>query len=222
MPIPAPQKDESKDEYLKRIIPILVSEGKSPEQSTSIASSMYDEAIKNNGIENKPVKNKSKIEILSDIKKLIEKNGYQMSDEEILSIFDRMSQPNTASKTFQLSLHQLSKTNEYEIMIFPRKKVYIEKYQKYENLNSILFQQIISAFSAGTLFPPIVDLNHKLEESYGTIKEIYEKSNGLFAKIDFTDEGIKLIKEKNTVSFRQSGETGRTTKAERIKTCSGP
>ena len=41
--MPNPRKNEKKDEYMKRCIPVLIKEGKSEDQSVAVCSAMYDE-----------------------------------------------------------------------------------------------------------------------------------------------------------------------------------
>lgn len=40
--MPTPKKGESKSEYMNRCIPILVREGKKPDQAVAICSSMFE------------------------------------------------------------------------------------------------------------------------------------------------------------------------------------
>jgi len=40
--MPDPKKDEKKEDYMKRCIPILVKEGKSVSQAVAVCSSMFD------------------------------------------------------------------------------------------------------------------------------------------------------------------------------------
>lgn len=42
--MPIPKKGESKDKFMERCIPILINEGKQPNQAIAICSSMYDES----------------------------------------------------------------------------------------------------------------------------------------------------------------------------------
>ena len=41
--MPTPKKDEKKSDYMQRCVPMLINEGKKPDQAVAICSSMYDE-----------------------------------------------------------------------------------------------------------------------------------------------------------------------------------
>lgn len=40
--MPEPKKSETKDEYMARCVPVLISEGKDKDQAVAICSSMYE------------------------------------------------------------------------------------------------------------------------------------------------------------------------------------
>jgi hypothetical protein len=142
------------------------------------------------------VKQKSKLEILNSIKKLIEKNNYDIDDEKLLELYQIMT---TKSMTKKYSFSaELDKTKAVQtIQVFPRKKVYIEKYDEYVDLNDKLFNEMISNFHNPKLFKPYMDVDHSLQEKYADVIDLFKNERGLFAKIELNERGYSAIKNKD-------------------------
>lgn len=83
-----------------------------------------------------------------------------------------------------------------EIMILPKKEVYIEKYKRKVNFDDVMFNEIISNFNNVKLSKPFMDDMHKLGISFADITGLTNKSNGLYAKIELNDLGMEAIKDK--------------------------
>lgn len=81
-----------------------------------------------------------------------------------------------------------------ELLIFPRGKYFVEKYQKWFIFDDVFFKKIMTAFS--NLPKPFIDIEHEEKESYGEIIELNIKPEGLFGKIELTEDGEKLLKQK--------------------------
>ena len=192
MPNPADYK--TKEEFLKVCIPAMVTEGKAQDQAVAACGAIWEQksALNTDPVE---VKQKSKIEILADMKRLMEKNGYTVPEEKLLEFYSILSSTNKLNHRFALSYIPVpTEENVYEIKVFPRKKVYIEHEKKYIDLNSRLFSQIIQNFKNEKLFKPFIDEMHKLGQKFGDVLEIYEKTNGLYARVKFNDDGIEAVK----------------------------
>ena len=161
-----------------------------------------------------PEQKKGKIEILSSIKKLIEKNGYNVSDEEIIKLFGIFN-TNSASRVFTLNAQLEGTARQEEIKIFPKKSVYIEKYDEFVEFNDILFDNMINNFNNERLFKPYIDIEHQLGEKYADIITLTKKPDGLYATIELNEQGRLAIKG-NKYSYI-SPEWGDRTDTEGIK-----
>ena len=89
-----------------------------------------------------------------------------------------------------------SKKAEYEIKVFPRKKMYIAGYNTTIDCNEAFFTEMIDNFNNTKLFKPYLDVNHKLEENQADIIDLYQKPDGLYAKIVLTPAGYEAIKDR--------------------------
>jgi hypothetical protein len=83
-----------------------------------------------------------------------------------------------------------------EIIIFPRGKYYVQRYDKYLNFNNDFFGEIINNFDSKVSFEPFMDKQHELKESYGDIENLTIKDNGLYATLNLNDLGVKAIKSR--------------------------
>jgi len=196
------EMDEAMDEAMSECIKMVIAEGKTQEEAVAICYSKRERGelegkpiieapeVVLNPAEPKPPK--GKIEILADIKKLFEKNGYEISDEKLFELFESVSETDTIVKKFSLDIHEA--TGGYEIKVFPKKKIYLEKYDQSIDFDSKLFKEMIDNFKNDKLFRPYVDLEHKLGEKYADILDLYERDDGLYALISLNENGKELIK----------------------------
>lgn len=97
---------------------------------------------------------------------------------------------------------KLSNTDEIQtIKVFPLKKVYVQKYEKYIDFNDQFFTALIDNYNQPTLSKPYGDKEHNLQEKYFDIVDVfkdYENEKfgpGLYAKIRLNEKGKKVIKE---------------------------
>jgi hypothetical protein len=157
-----------------------------------------------------PPQRKSKIEILNNIKKLIEKNGYSISDEKILELFGLIN--STQATKFYTRQVKLKNTPTQEIKIFPKKTVYIEKYDEHITFDDNFFQDMITNFKNDKLFKPYMDEDHRLGEKYADINDLLIKEDGLYAKIELNEKGKNVI--KNNIYSYISPEWGDRTDTE--------
>lgn len=193
MPLPS---NKSEEDFIKECMPIEINSGKDQDQAYAICKSKYD------GMEKKP---KSKIEIMADIKKIIDKNGYDCNDEKILTLFGEMNVRPTNLSRYALAISPVS-PDAFEIKVFPRKKVYIEKCKDYIDLNTALFTEMINNFQSDKLFRPFIDIEHRLGEKFGDIVDLYEKDDGLYARVQPNSQGFEVI--KNNIYSYVSPEWG--------------
>lgn len=197
MPLPEiGQKDEKT--WMNECVSVMVAEGKDQEQAVAICSNAFKtkqtEVTPLPGQPEKP-KIKSKIEILAEIKKLAEKNNLSIEDEKLMSLFsDMMEKKDASSLSIKFAVNPLP--NGVEVQIFPRGKLFIEKYDKWIIFDTVLFSDMIRAFQSDKLFKPFFDNEHKLGEKFGDILELYEKPEGLFARVDFNDMGKQAIMDR--------------------------
>ena len=187
--MPNPANFQDQESWMKICIPAVMGEGKDQSQASAQCISMWQN--KSGSTIQQPEK-KSKIEILNSIKKLIEKNGYAISDEKILEMFGVIEEGKGYLNKLSKKLDSNNKTQ--EIQVFPRKKVFIEKYNEYMDFNDTFFDEMIANFHNPKLFKPFMDELHNLEEKFADIVDLVKKPEGLFAKIILNDKGKEAIK----------------------------
>jgi hypothetical protein len=74
-----------------------------------------------------------------------------------------------------------------KIQIFPRGKVYIEKYDEWKECDDVFFDEIIKNFNDETLSKPKIDKDHDFGISYGDIIELEKTDTGLYASVYIND-----------------------------------
>jgi hypothetical protein len=191
--MPDPKQYKSKEDFMKVCILQLVNEGKPQDQAVVACSSMWD----SQGAQiSEPKKPKSKLELLSEFKKQLEKNGYSLEDEKLESLLQHIGLTGNLPQLDRFSNSvKLDKSAPVQIIqVFPKKKCYFEKYDKYVDFNDELFDQMILNFNNPKLFKPYMDVDHKLEEKNADILDLFKKPDGLYAKIQLNDLGLENIK----------------------------
>lgn len=191
--MPVPGEFQNQEEWMAVCVPAVMNEGVENDQAITKCVSMWqNQRTGEMAPQAPPQEKKSKIDILSSIKKLIEKNGYCISDEKILEMFGNINE----GKGYLSKLNKRLDTKKsiHEIKVFPKKSVYIEKYDENIIFNDILFTQMIEGFNCPKLFKPYVDEDHQLKEKFADIIDLYIKDDGLYAKIELNEKGINAIK----------------------------
>jgi phage I-like protein len=191
--VPNPNNYNSQEEWMKVCIPQVMNEGLDAEAAKGKCYGMWQNKATGQIVPDNsatPQEKKSKIEILNQIKKLIEKNGYAISDEKILEMFGVIQE----GKGYLTKLNRKLDKNTHEIKVFPKKTVYIEKYDEYINFDDKLFGEMIDSFNCPKLFKPYIDEDHQLGEKYADIIDLYIKPDGLYAKVQLNEKGINAIK----------------------------
>lgn len=206
--MPNPSDFNNESDFMKECISKMVGEGKEQDQAVAACSSMWSKKLATpppvdpnakpaappTGAPAEVKPPKGKIEILAEIKKLLEKNGFTVGDDKLLSFFQTLTPEKTDTVINKFSLKIIENNGTYEIKIFPRKEVYIDKYKKRLNFDSNFFLQVINNFQNAGLFKPYMDLEHKLGEKYAEIIALEEKDDGLYAKINLNASGMELVK----------------------------
>jgi len=145
-------------------------------------------------------KQKSKIEILAEIKKLLDKNGIEINEEVIIGLLDSMKKgilpvQMTAERTlFELQAVQPILDNQ-RILVFPRGKFWIQKYQRNIEFNDLFFNDVEKNFVNVSLSKPYIDKNHEHNDSFGNILNWERDKNGLYGIIKLNQFGIDLVKQ---------------------------
>ena len=198
--VPNPNEYNNESEWMQVCIPYVMNEGLSQEEAKGKCYGMWQN--RNTG-EMRPIQTqhpdkKSKIDVLGAIKKLVEKNGYAISDEKILEMFGVLEE---GKGTLTRLNKKLDLTKDiHDIQVFPRKKVYIEKYDQIIDFNDVLFDQMIDAFNCEKLFRPFGDEEHQLGVKYFDILDLYKNAKGFYAKIQLNERG-KLAIKNNDYSY---------------------
>lgn len=79
------------------------------------------------------------------------------------------------------------------ILVFPRGKFYIEKYQDWVTFDDNFYNQIIDSYNSETIRKPFIDKNHELKESYGILSNPKIEDDGLYYEAELTDKGVELV-----------------------------
>lgn len=99
-----------------------------------------------------------------------------------------------------------------KILVFPRGKFYIEKYDDWITFDDLFFSQIIEAYECETLRKPFIDKNHELEESYGDLSNPSVEDDGMYFECVLNESGIELIQNRIYTSISPTfGELTDTT-----------
>ncbi len=86
--------------------------------------------------------------------------------------------------------------NKKEILIFPKGKFFIEKYNEWLTFDDDFFDKVLEAFNSETLPKPFIDIDHSQNESCGEIVELIKRPDGLYGIVEFNEKGLKLLKDK--------------------------
>jgi hypothetical protein len=99
----------------------------------------------------------------------------------------------TNTKTVKFK-HKLSATPEQTVKVFPRKSVFVEKYNEYITFDDNFFDKMIESFNNPKLFKPYIDKEHELGIKYADITALFKKPDGLYATVELNELGLKAIK----------------------------
>jgi hypothetical protein len=145
-----------------------------------------------------PKKNKSKLEVLVDFKKLLEKNGWTVSEDRLEALFSEIS-GNITVDDGKMSLTKIKldqSKDKQEIKIFPKKKIFVEKYNYNFDFNDVFFAEIVKNFENPKLFKPFGDEQHQLGTKFFDIVGLVIKSDGLYAQIELNSLGMQAIRDR--------------------------
>lgn len=197
MPLPT---TEGKDQntFMGECIPAVLQEGKSQDEAVAICQGKWNDPQKVDQLEKPEKPKKGKLELLNDFKKQLEKNGISITEDKLLELFSSMTaKQNTlslSSDPIKLESSILEDHTTQEIKIFPRGKVWINKYKVQLTFDELFFNTMIDNFNDSKLFKPYVDENHDLGIKYADIVELSKKDDGLYAKIQLNEMGLDVIK----------------------------
>lgn len=216
MPLPKPEINEEQNDFVARCTSFVMDEDKNIGQDQAVAmcfnewkSEKIAEGKEGEIAETKdrlPAKKPlTKIEVLGKIKKLLEGTEFNISDDDLMNMFSGQTAPALEQEVdefkkrsydrqdFKLDI-DFSKGNEHAIKVFPRKKVYIEKYKEIIDFNDKMFDDLIESFNCEALAKPYMDEGHKLGIKYADIKRLFKAEDGLYADIKLNDLGVDAIK----------------------------
>lgn len=204
--MPDPKSFKTKDEFISVCIPQLVKEGKEQSQAAAVCNSMWDkkelqdEPIPGTAPEpSEPPKKKGKVELLAEIKKLLEKNGLTITDDDLLSIMDKMQIQGMSLKQ-RVNLFELSMIDpvedEQKILVFPKGKHWIEQYKQWLVFDDKFYKNVAKNFDDVKLNKPYIDKDHEYGQSYGDILGYEIDAQGMYFKIKLNNDGVELIKQR--------------------------
>jgi len=181
-------------EWMGRCVPHFISKGKSQDQAVAACVAMYEAGDTN--LEDAPAekKPKDKYQIMADIKKLLEKNNFKCTDETLEKLFAELQE---SGIEMSLQKVKLDKGAEKQIIkLFPRKKVFVEKYQYKFNFDDLFFNEIIDNFENPKLFKPFGDEQHQLGIKFFDITRLFAQEDGLYAEIELNNIGMEAIRNR--------------------------
>lgn len=79
------------------------------------------------------------------------------------------------------------------IKVFPRARVFIQKYNDYFDFNQEFFNEIAKSFDNDTVIRPFIDNDHKMADSYGDVLGYKILDDGMYFDIKLNDNGIDAI-----------------------------
>jgi hypothetical protein len=184
--MPDINKFQTIEEFSAAAIPVLISEGKTREQAMVMIKELWAKKGQQTTVPQEPV---SKLELLNNFRKQLEKNGLSISEDKLLELFT------TIGKRLSTNLTELEAVDtSQEIKILPKKRVWIQKYKNYINLDDALFTRMINEFNSGVFPKVFIDVQHDLGKKYADITQLTIKDDGLYANIELNGLGIDAIK----------------------------
>jgi hypothetical protein len=136
---------------------------------------------------------KNKFEVINEFIKLLKKNQFVIKQEKLEALFLEMQEDGMPSMS--LSLVALDPTKrKQKIKIFPKKEVFIEKYQKKFSFDDKFFQEVHENFYRESLFKPFMDEQHQLGIKFAGITNVYIESDGLYIELELNELGYDAIK----------------------------
>lgn len=96
---------------------------------------------------------------------------------------------------FESDLKEINPTAEWQkIKIFPKGKIFIQKYNDYYNFDDKFFNEIIANFNNINVPKPRMDKSHKYEENYAEFRNPSNEPDGLYMEIRLNTAGVNLVK----------------------------
>lgn len=140
-------------------------------------------------------KTKSKIEILNDVRKLLEKNGLSINDDRLLALLDSLKVAGLSLSRYIELQSPKPITEAQEILVFPAGKHWIAHKNKYLEFNQKFFNSIAEAFDSDKLSKPFIDTDHEYKESLGDILSYRISPEGMYFEIKLNELGIRAVKD---------------------------
>lgn len=206
--MPNPNQYKSQDEFLSVCIPQVMKEGLSQDEAKGKCMGMWNnkemqgEAIPETTPQSsQPAPAKTKIDMLAEFKKLLNKNNMTIDDESLMALAEKIVVQGMSMKArlSLLELQYLEPTEEaQEILILPKGKHFVvtRTFKGWVDFNEKLFKNIIENYNNKELSEPYIDKEHNRAESYGDLSDFRIASEGLFAKIKLNKFGLELVKER--------------------------
>lgn len=208
--MPTPNKGENRKDFISRCMGDSEMNSKFPDQGQryAVCNTKFDQKnmavmpndntapdqSTNGQTEIKP--EKTKLDIITEIKKLLTKNNMTIDDNILISLLDQIKSPNALKRTLKLFANQQIKptTNDQWILVFPKGKFWIQKYQTWLDCDDVFFNEIAKNFNDQALSRPFIDKDHKFEESFGDINNYKITDKGMFFNIKLNYLGVSAIK----------------------------
>ena len=118
------------------------------------------------------------------------KDDFPDEKQRLAVCFSKWERGETDIKKFEKT------DNKKEILIFPKGKFFIEKYNEWLTFDDDFFDKVLEAFNSKTLPKPFVDIDHDQGKSCGEVVDLYKKEAGLYGVVEFNENGLKLLKDK--------------------------
>lgn len=146
----------------------------------------------------------SPVDMLSKLRSWLEKYGYTFDDSNLVDVIESIKLKKIAIglENDQYQLYDLEhmvdpNKDKQRILVFPRGKHYIQKYDKWLNFDDKFFNEIAESFECEDLVKPFIDKNHELRESFGDVIGYQTDTEGMYFEIRLNNEGKELVKENS-------------------------
>jgi hypothetical protein len=193
--MPELKPGESEQEWMGRCVPVKVSEGMEQEQAVAACMAIYKQPADDKAEK----KRKNKMEVLIDFKKNLERNGWSIGDDKLERLFMELQEQIADAEEPKMSLEKVKldqSKDKHEIRIFPKKKIFVEKYNYKFDFSEKFFDEIMANFEDPKLFKPFGDEQHKLGVKFFDIVRLLKKNDGLYAEIELNQLGFQAIKDR--------------------------
>jgi outer membrane murein-binding lipoprotein Lpp len=205
-----------KNEFMKKCVSHFVTSGKAQDQAVAICISKFDkndlslEALSVDPNVMQPTNDpnavkpppplKTKVDMIPEIKKLLQKNNMNIDDATLLALIEKIQVQGMSMKA-RLEILELQQIKPIEdnqdILALPFGKHYVvtKNFEGWIDFNEKLFKNIIENYNNGNLSKPYIDINHARDQSCGLLSNPRIEGDGLHIDFKLNELGLDLVRK---------------------------